>query len=149
MTPANITDEQRANLTKLAAYLLTLPAEYPDFEMESYVRPRGELDNAIAVKLDTFAHLPECGTAACAAGHGPRAGIDFEPGESWNIYSRRAFAGGDEWSWCFGALWAHVDNTAHGAAARIEWMLANGLPDDAGDQELSDAPLCYVTSPAA
>lgn len=139
-TPANITDEQRANLAKLAAYLRTLPPEYPDFEMNTFVQ--GDFGHG-----SHDARVPVCGTAACAAGHGPTAGIVPLKGETWSEYSVRAFCSDDkDWNWCFDAYWSKVDNTAHGAAARIEWLLANGLPDDAVDQRWGDAPLCYLPS---
>jgi hypothetical protein len=136
----DITEEQRANLTKLAAYLRTLPVDYPDFAMEDYVR--GGYSSGPA-------HVPECGTAACAAGHGPSAGIAPFKGENWADYSSRAFAGPIEaWSWCFDSAWARVDNTAHGAAARIEWMLEHGVPENAEEQCYGKAPLCYLPSDA-
>lgn len=142
-TPVDLTDEQRANLAKLAAYLRTLPADYPDFEMRGFVR---EGDR-------TFAHIAGCGTAACAVGHGPKAGIEPLRGESWFAYSYRTFVpvyvdgcevNGRVWDWCFASSWARVDNTVHGAAARIEYMLAHGVPDDAFSQMCGNAPLCYT-----
>lgn len=123
-TDPNLTDEQRANLAKLAAYLRTLPAEYPDFAMDDFTATGERLANRA-----------ECGTAACAAGHGLHAGIAALPGETWMDYSERAFAPDDHspsaWDWCFSGSWSDVDNTAHGAAARIEYMLACGVPANA------------------
>jgi len=136
-----ITLEQAANLRKLADYLLTLPAQYPDFEMASYAK------NVDASDLVT---VPECGTAACAAGHGPLAGVRPLFGETWDTYSHRAFASKDDaWSWCFSASWAWVDNTAHGAARRILWLLKSGVPDDAMEQAACEAPLCYLAEQAS
>lgn len=141
MEDANITAEQRANLAKLAAYLRTLPVGYPHFAMRRFTQDgRGDGSDA--------AHTPECGIAACAAGHGPLAGIPPVAGETWAEYSYRAFVyEGAEWDWFFGADWTNTDNTAHGAAERIEWFLANDLPDDAEDQRWGHAPLCYATEP--
>jgi len=144
---SELSEQQRANLTKLAAYLRTLPEDYPDFAMSQFVA------GAYGQGFDP-ASVPECGTAACAAGHGPSAGVPFIPGETWAEYSFRAFVprededGNDwgDWDWCFGAGWASTDNTAHGAAARIEWFLKNGVPDDGDDQRWGDAPLCYALS---
>lgn len=137
----DVSEQQRANLAQLAAYLRTLPADYPDFEMDDYVR--GEHSQSLA-------RIPECGTAACAAGHGPSAGIAPLKGEDWVDYSTRAFANPIcEWSWCFDASWAKVDNTAHGAAARIEYMLEHGVPDNADDQRAGISPLCYLSLLAA
>lgn len=128
MSGVNLTRWQRANLAKLAAYLWTLPADYPDFEMSRFIRPR----NFDCVPA--YAHVAVCGTAACAAGHGPRAGIKPRKNETWYSYSYRAFIdggndGGDAWYWVFSAGWTDYDNTVHGAAARIEYMLEVGLPD--------------------
>lgn len=132
-----LTDEQRANLRTLADYLRQLPPEYPDFAMDLFTRDgRGWSHDE--------AHVIVCGTAACAAGHGPSAGVEPLPGEGWNEYSERAFAGGGAWNWCFDGYWAKVDNTAHGAAARIEVLLTLGLPDDDYAQRNGYAPLSYA-----
>lgn len=124
MAEVNLTRWQRANLAKLAAYLRTLPKGYPDFEMSGFVKGGN----------DGEAYVPECGTAACAAGHGPRAGIKPKKGEDWYTYSDRAFVDGSEhyygWEWVFSGDWADYDNTVHGAAARIEYMLERGTPDE-------------------
>jgi len=138
-----LSDEQRANLATLAAYLRTLPVDYPDFEMEQYVQGSKGYGGSLA-------HVPECGTAACAAGHGPAAGVLPLQGENWHKYSCRAFcpAHTAEWDWCFSASWSNVDNTAHGAAARIEWLLTKGLPANAVEQCFGGDPLCYAKGAA-
>lgn len=130
------TPEQIANCRKLIAYLRTLPAEYPDFEMSDFTTAGGD-----------EAHLPACGTAACAVGHGPAAGVAPEDGESWFGYSTRCFMNeeSDEWHWCFSGGWARTDNTAHGAADRIEWLIDRGLPKNADYQRLGYDGLCYRT----
>lgn len=134
-----ISEEQEANLRKLSAYLKTLPPEYPDFEMSLFVNDE---DRGSALSL---AFEPECGTAACAAGHGPAAGIAPIRGETWADYSERAFTDdGAAWHWMFNADWARVDNTAHGAAARIDWLLERGVPEDALAQMIGDEPLSYA-----
>jgi len=133
----NITDEQRANLATLAAYLRTLPADYPDFAMDQFVRGVGGY-------ADSRARRAECGTAACAAGHGPIAGIEPLQDETWYTYTVRAF-GRSSFTWCFDEDWAQVDNSAHGAAARIEFMLAHGIPENADEQRFGEDPLCYTT----
>jgi len=141
-TEPNITAEQRANLAKLAAYLRTLPVEYPDFAMSAFVQDGagGGHDKA---------YVPVCGTAACAAGHGPVAGIAPLDGETWLVYSRRAFATGDEWQWCFDEDWSQIDNTAHGAAARIEYLLNTGLPGDWEEQMFGEIDAVYQLVTAA
>lgn len=142
--PVDLSDEQRANLAKLAAYLWTLPADYPDFEMSSFTNDEERGD------YKAQAYVATCGTAACACGHGPVAGILPESGETWPAYSYRAFIprlspDPRPWDWCFGADWSDVDNTVHGAAARIEFMLKHGCPENSADQEMGEEPLCYTT----
>ena len=141
-----ISDEQEANLRKLAAYLLTLPADYPDFEMSDFTA-----DKSTPATVS-------CGTAACAVGHGPFAGVAPLGTETdWSAYSYRAFISrstaqswqvrvpaGNAWDWCFGGYWGETDNTVHGAAKRILWMLDRGVPDDCSQQEMGDADLCYT-----
>lgn len=136
-----ISAEQAANLRTLASYLLTLPAEYPDFEMASYVR---------GVDSEALVEMPECGTAACAAGHGPKAGVAPLFGETWETYSERAFTKAHRpWGWCFSGMWVTADNTAHGAARRILWMLEHGVPADLYQQQRGERPLCYLDAPEA
>lgn len=136
-----ITPTRAANLRKLADYLLTLPAEYPDFDMDSYVIGESSGDRA---------HVAVCGTAACAAGHGPNAGVPPLPDETWEVYTDRAFVDDAEpWSWCFSAMWVDVDNTAHGAAKRILWLLEKGVPDNANRQQWGRDPLCYLAEQAS
>lgn len=138
---------QRANLETLAAYLWTLPANYPDFEMSDFVSAADPFGREAS-----FAHVA-CGTAACAVGHGPKAGIAPVAGEMWRDYSERVFISpkteydteDDAWEWCFGAGWARTDNTVHGAAARIEWMLEHGVPYNWYKQKRGESPLCYST----
>lgn len=133
-----VTPEQRANLEKLASYLEALPTDYGQFEMTTYAV--GDLPSARA-------HALSCGTAGCAVGHGPLASIAPMGDEDWFEYSTRAFVSHDEegcaWDWCFGYEWAAVDNTPHGAAARIRWFLERGVPDDFDEQLSGDEPLCY------
>ncbi len=130
-----ISDEQEANLRKLAAYLLTLPADYPDFEMSDFVQEGSE-----------FAHLA-CGTAACAVGHGPMAGIDIEGPELWGVYSERVFIndwGCEAWDWCFAGTWSQYDNTVHGAAKRILLMLEHGVPEEFDGYIRANLPDIYT-----
>lgn len=137
----DITDEQEANLRKLAAYLWTLPADYPDFEMNRFTQDARGLSNSQA-------HVAQCGTAACAVGHGPIAGVAPRYRETWWEYSKRAFFGAAEglFTWCADEDWSKIDNTVHGAAARIEWALAFGIPEDADEQRWGDEPICYASA---
>ena len=65
----------RDNLTKLADYLESLPEDYKDFGMAGYLHVFD------ARKAAEYAQhnggVAKCGTAACAIGHGPAAGILF------------------------------------------------------------------------
>ena len=121
----SLTPEQRANLAKLADYLVTVPQSA--FDMADYQQ-----------KTD-------CGTVACAVGHGPEAGVQKRDCESWNQYSDRVFAPQFEsWGWCFSDHWSVADNTPQGAAARIRYMLEHGVPSNWRDQMLGNAPLSYI-----
>lgn len=166
-----------ANCQKLSAYLKTLPEDYVDFGMSGFIFPK-DYDALINYAVHNGG-VHTCGTAACAVGHGPSAGILFpEPSEdspmwrrdammlypegisgparyvdgdenghcklapNWHAYSRQFvdFEAPDEvghktpyywWEWCFGSMWSSIDDTPKGAAARIDYMLANakdGLP---------------------
>lgn len=111
------TAEQRANLTKLADYLAALPDDYVGFEMGLYHEDTVYADRAAS---------PDCGTCACAVGHGPTAGIDPEKDEWWDAYHRRVFGAGSihvdgAQRYMFGT---HNPNDPHAAAARIREVLA-------------------------
>ena len=96
------TDEQRANLTKLADYLCNLPDDYQHFNMSYFVS--------------------ECGTSACAVGHGPAAGIPLKKDDNWLTYSYENFCfSGAFWRYMFGSDWP---NCPKAAAHRI-WEVIN------------------------
>lgn len=138
----------RENLARLATYLKSLPADTPKFQMDRYANnARGDEVPPYSLKEEM-----ECGTAACAAGYGPMAGIAPRQREGWNEYITRtlidtslghAFA----WRWCFSCDWADIDNTPHGAAARIEYFLENGVPANMEEQINGLEELCYVVEP--
>lgn len=134
----------RKNLLKLAAYLETLPVDSRKFDMSAFVHAPGSWLNFRP--SDVPERYAECGTVACAAGHGPLAGIKPKDREGWGEYVDRVFAlSNDEFGWCFTGGWSAIDNTPHGAAARIRWMLDKGLPENFHTQLRGDAPLCYLT----
>jgi hypothetical protein len=128
------TPKQRANLQKLASYLLALPADYDHFDMSSYLEHNGVQKDP----QDYAIICAPCGTVACAVGHGPAAGIEPDPrpavdDSSWFAYCIEKFGltpGGIAWSWCFSATWACHDNTPQGAGQRILTMLGTGVPED-------------------
>jgi len=47
------------------------------------------------------------------------------------------------WSWLFSDIWKDSDNTPHGAAKRILWLIQFGVPMDWAKQRDGNAPLCY------
>lgn len=142
-TDPNLTDEQRANLAKLADYLAALPADYEHFDMSSFYADEKGYGYSL---LSQRAKTPACGTVACAAGHGIAAGVPArdEDHDMWYLYSTRAFCPeGGAWDWCFEGDWEVTDNTPAGAAARIRYLLSKGLPDNYLDQIMGYAPLSY------
>jgi len=129
----------RENLEKLASYLEELPEDYNHFGMDWYFT------------IDDNWYFPEkatnftCGTVACAVGHGPAAGLPGYKGEDWDSYSERVFQLPYlEWCWCFSGHWSEVDNTPHGAAKRIRYLMAHGLPENATAQEAGEAPYLFA-----
>jgi hypothetical protein len=120
------------NLDKLAAYLEGLPSNYSHFHMSYFV-------SGMDGFLNSYQHCEvplanECGTVACALGHGPAAGICFTPDDnrSWWQYAFNHYTDGDMdlWNWLFSDRWYSVDNTHQGAAARIRYVLAGNKIDD-------------------
>lgn len=125
----------KENLRKLANYLLSGNLK-SRFGMAMYCCTPGS-DPCTAT---------DCGTVGCAVGHGPHAGIEKYPTETWIQYTRRAFIPkrcNAKQRWCFSGGWVDVDNTPEGAGLRIMWLLEHGLPDNWHDQIRGKAPLCY------
>lgn len=143
----------RENLKKLANYLESLPEDYSHFDMRSFILKSRYQDPAgywqarsDEVNYATMGGLPEyCGTAACAVGHGPAAGITLSSAYlygnnmvvDWARYSLACFT--EEattntalWSFLFGSKWVTIDNHHWGAAARIRYILDGNEvgPDD-------------------
>ena len=106
-----ITDEQKANLAKLADYLDAMTPEYAkkhfamsvfmacpagEWELTPYQIRNGDSDDFDALNVDAVYgqtnDVYACGTCACAIGHGPAAGIAADPvaDASWDKYSQRA-----------------------------------------------------------
>lgn len=141
------TKKQIENLTKLADFLERVVPP-PKFDIRNYLSS----GNGYSIDLDdaTSEVYNTCGTSACAAGHGPLAGIrKLKSDDGWDGYCRRVF-GADpysddgEWHWMFSNRWANRDNTPEGAAARIKWYLAYGVPNSYFDQIHGIIPLCYT-----
>lgn len=124
--PADI--QRRINLQQLADHLDTVKKRH--FDMRYFET-----------------HVWWCGTVACAAGHGPLAGIPFIPQDDgqWGRYTERAFTGPsyDGWSWMFSSGWKKADDTPQGAAARIRYFLQHGNPENVYRQMEGWDPMCY------
>lgn len=137
----------RENLTKLATYLEQLPIDYKHFDMEGYYDKDHQLTHEQALDyalnnggVDKF----NCGTVACAVGHGPAAGILFKPSEitwydkpNWDRYARNFVDDtmATDFRWLFSSEWEHVDNTHRGAAARIRYLLDGHAPQEPLDPD--------------
>lgn len=135
----------RINLEKLARHLASLPADYEHFDMFDYARYEHPYTSGRSLYPDELSTDPVCGTVACAAGHGPMAGIAARPDETWSNYERRVFDLTDaEWGWCFASEWRFVDNTPLGAAKRIRHLLLNGVPHNAVSQRDGTAPYMFA-----
>lgn len=123
------TAEQAANLNKLADYLDGLPDDYAHFKMATYVGDYGNDgdDDGISYEFDLGEadtdRVLNCGTCACAVGHGPLAGIRPLPDEAWHEYEERAFGVSvrdDDWEYLFGP---YNPDDAKAAASRIREYL--------------------------
>lgn len=130
-----LSEFQRGNLRRLAAFLSRLPAE--TFDMEVFC----DISRVTAQK--------HCGTVGCAVGYGPNAGIACLTGESWVQYGDRVFVSfkSDDWDWMFNGQWSGIDNTPVGAAKRILFYTRRGIPFDWSEQMTGDAPLSYLNEP--
>lgn len=122
--------KHRDNLTKLATYLESLPDDYDHFGMDEY--NADEFGKVIRIENRRY----DCGTVACAVGHGPAAGIRLHKDNNWRVYAKRAFGVSASvweddpvWDYLFSHEWARYDDTHQGAAARIRTFLAGGVPD--------------------
>ena len=155
----------RANLERLADYLESLPRNYKHFDMKTFVNeyaPGADTDAIIEYALHNGG-VNQCGTVACAVGHGPAAGFLFsrrmpslwiEGKPNWFAYTARFFLSSKRgqnvmFDWLFGEEWVSVDNHHYGAAARIRYALAgNPLPEDLVNNERWDSYDCMDVNPS-
>jgi hypothetical protein len=123
------------NLIRMADYIETVPQE--KFDMWRY-RYGNQLK-------------PECDSVGCVVGHCtiledgnlPRLGSYLINFSKWV----RKFIGTDSNRvelYLFSSDWVHTDNTPAGAAKRIRYYVANGLPENWQDQLHGEAPLSYI-----
>lgn len=135
----NIDVRRKANLIQLANYLKELPLDYEHFDMAYFVENEMYLDDEDSDNPSNICDLiNQCGTVACAVGHGPLAGIDPKHHTYWVGYVNGMFCDFPSfaynasehmpYNWCFEFFWEVVDNTPHGAAARILYMIKYGIP---------------------
>jgi hypothetical protein len=144
MKDSDMKKRHKKNLKKLAKFLIK-GEDLVNFDMGAFC-----IDNK-GFHLAPQKH--ECGTVACALGHGPAAGIAVierpavvsEDGYAsavlrsnvleWEIYCIENFGidfAGDEFMFLFDDEWSGYDNTAKGAGHRIMWFLENGAPNMRG-----------------
>lgn len=76
----------RENLDKLATYLEGLRADYSGFRITTYYSHPD-----IGLIPPSCYQGYECGSAACAIGHGPAAGIPIRGDATWYGYASRVF----------------------------------------------------------
>ena len=121
--------EQVLNLVKLARRLRALPENYERFGMRMFYMPK-----KYEYRPPATAERVECGTVACAVGHGPSAGVQGRLDESWSAYAKRCFTDGESriFLWLFSGMWDHYDDTPRGAAARIAYFLHTGRAHSPG-----------------
>lgn len=118
--------KHRDNLEKLATHLDALPVDYEHFDMRDYNALGGSSEWPNRQSLDIRQRSYDCGTVACAVGHGPAAGIRVYGDQSWSEYAYRVFGMdrfSDAFEYLFGSTWRVYDNTPQGAAERIRTYL--------------------------
>lgn len=116
-----------ANLLLLAERLDRLPKNYEHFDMQVYTS--ADLDPSKVTRKV----IHNCGTVACAVGHGPTIrGLEAKSTDlDWEDYCLRVFGidfHSAAFDFMFGPDWSDLDNTPHGAAKRIRYYVANGIP---------------------
>ena len=105
----------RRNLARLALFLNNMNPLYrsnTEFDMDVYFRAEGVDFNP----YDAKKHYNECGTSACAAGHGPIAGIRPRKYDSWPDYIERDFLG--------------MDSCSNDGWALFRFLFGQSHPDD-------------------
>ena len=124
------TPEQIRNLATLALYLRDIDLKRGNvparFSMRYFAHGR-QHDIHFPAELK-----PECGTACCAVGHGPLAGIKAGKFEEWGEYMHRCFLiPGNHTTFRFLFCGAWEDNPHSSrmqAANRIAYYLLGGVP---------------------
>ena len=123
------------NLIRMADYIETVPQE--KFGMMAYRYG----DNT----------RYECDSIGCIIGHctildDADLPINISGSIAFQVWSQKFIGTDDEevWLYLFSYHWMHSDNTPTGAAKRIRYYVANGLPENWQDQIRDEAPLSYL-----
>lgn len=138
----------RVNLELLADWLILNSAflvETNAFDMKYYRATEDDFGDMcpMTISLDDTGKL-DCGTVGCAIGWAPISGVDelkIAP-EDYNAYGIKSLSFEKysirvmglnmdveaEWDYIFSDRWSSADNSPRGAAIRILYLLANGLP---------------------
>lgn len=151
-------EQQRANLLVLAQYLESLPPDYEHFSMYLFTDHHGDclINEAEMIVKRPHEFYNNCGTIACAAGHGPAAGFLIREDEyetetmlsgsksireiDWDAYTQRVFGiafESPEFLFLFGGDWSSVDDHHYGAAGRIRYFLEHGVPEESDEMLIS------------
>lgn len=168
--PISLTEDNIANLARLADLLASLPLHDARFGMSNFGLSRHDT-SSYGDYPDTTVDHP-CGTVACALGWAPSI-LPPRHHETWEQYTDRLLLTSVDitttvtvpdalfeddrpsvsgysiyelaWTWLFAGTWARRDDTPHGAAARIRYMLEHGVPSDTILQIWrDDHPLSYT-----
>lgn len=146
----------RHNLYRLAKYLFSLPADYKNFGMRDYARPK-IIEFPVSLGHVLNNHTTLCGTVACAIGHCVVVPVfkeivnlcEVEGGYGFTALGERLFNCGagdnDIGEFMFGANWSFSDDSPDGAAMRITMVLLTGcefsqLMDAFPEDEYGDKP---------
>jgi hypothetical protein len=123
--------------------------------MSAYLK--GPLKSSFDMDVFGVFEEPVCG---CVAAHATEVIEPWRHMEEFGCYVERAFDIAKDtpaFDWIFSHKWArdyeHVsewedsaagpDNTALGAAKRIDYLLEHGVPDDYREMMMGKIPLCY------
>lgn len=128
--------EQLANLATLRDFL-------PIVDQDNFHMGWFAADGNGCIELHELKEVKHtCGTAGCAIGWAPAAGIKPLKGEGWVEYSERVFGyacNSTTWEYMFSSDWSDVDNSTTGAAERIGFVLKNGgHPEGWSETDLTD-----------
>ncbi len=131
MPTFNPTAAQRANLEALASYLEALPRNYRHFDIDFYHLDEDNCQVGPEAFKEEWLLRKHCGSAACAIGHGPYAGIPLKDDFSWRDYAIRVFGTDnndtEEGDFMFGT---GNPNGVKRAAQRIRKVLAGKFKPD-------------------